>query len=347
MTFVTTIRIVATVCECTAIVTTTLRLYYRASRRHIGLDDAWAAFSLIAVIFLLAGAWIRSDASLPLHRRVLGYFMLNSCFTCVLWSARMSILFSIMRIIPRLMHMRRHTYFCAALFLIMWIVVLTQKLYICVHNDEWQHKPNAQCILGESVGGVELASEPIHRSIGRGMCSHSTTIADIIADTILVALPIRLLWDIGISSSTRKLLMAIFSASMVTTVVSIVHTAFELGPNRNAEAIAAHVEATVSLIICNLAVLVTWLVRLLRYGEDLDRAGGPTRRRGRRATPRRGPRSASGTPRSCSPPARWAVRAAAMRRTMMLRAARSCRRLSSTSAPRTASLPCPRRAGGL
>ncbi|TFY59904.1 hypothetical protein EVJ58_g5483 [Rhodofomes roseus] len=166
----------------------------------------------------------------------------------------MSILFSVMRIIPRLMNLRQYSYVCSVLFLIMWIVVLTQKLYICVHNNAWQSKPNVQCVLGESVGGVELAT-------------------DIIADSILVALPIRLLWDIGISSTTRKLLVAIFSASMITSIVSIVHTAFELSPNRNAEAIAAHVEAAVSLIICNLAVLVTWLVRLLRYGEDLESGG--------------------------------------------------------------------------
>ncbi|KZT70455.1 hypothetical protein DAEQUDRAFT_737396 [Daedalea quercina L-15889] len=252
--FATNIRIVATVCECAAIVTTTLRLYYRGSRGHVGLDDAWAAFSLLAAFFLLAGAWIRSDTSLPLDKRVMGYFMLNSCFTCVLWSARMSILFSIMRIIPRLMNLRRHSYFCAALFLAMWIAVLAQKLYICTHHTAWQAQKNVQCVLGEAVGAVELAT-------------------DIVADAILVALPVRLLWDIGISPPTRKLLMAIFSASMITTVVSIVHTAFELGPDRDAEAIAAHVEAAVSLIICNLAVLVTWLVRLLRHGEDLESGG--------------------------------------------------------------------------
>ena len=142
----------------------------------MGLDDAWAAFSLLAAVVLLVGAWLRSDVDLPLDERVKGYFMLVSCFTCVLWSAlppfcynrcsqrglcrsaRMSILFSIRRIIPRLMTLRRHADICAVLFLCMWIAVLTQKLYICTHDDAWQHKKNVQCILGESVGGLELAS---------------------------------------------------------------------------------------------------------------------------------------------------------------------------------------------
>lgn len=53
----------------------------------MGLDDAWAAFSLLAAVVLLVGAWLRSDVDLPLDERVRGYFMLVSCFTCVLWSA--------------------------------------------------------------------------------------------------------------------------------------------------------------------------------------------------------------------------------------------------------------------
>ena len=78
----------------------------------------------------------------------------------------MSILFSIRRIIPRLMTLRRHADICAVLFLCMWIAVLTQKLYICTHDDAWQHKKNVQCILGESVGGLELASQsPLRHSL--------------------------------------------------------------------------------------------------------------------------------------------------------------------------------------
>lgn len=156
----------------------------------------------------------------------------------------MSILFSIMRIIPRLMTLRRYANICAVLFLCMWIAVLTQKLYICTHHDAWQHKKNIQCVLGESVGGLELASQSSVRHSLSALSHILPCAADIVADSILVALPVRLLWDIGISSPNRKLLMAIFSASMITTIVSIVHTAFELSPNRNAEAIAAHVEVS-------------------------------------------------------------------------------------------------------
>ncbi|CCM04008.1 uncharacterized protein FIBRA_06165 [Fibroporia radiculosa] len=253
--FTTVIRVVATVCGVLSISLTVLRLYYRWYRRHLGYDDAWAAFSLVSVFFMIAGAWLRSQENVTNEQRVIGYFMLDVSFTCVLWSARMSILFSIMRIIPYLMTLRRWAYGSAILFGLMWIVMLSEKIAVCEINDAWKTNPEAQCVLGKPVGGVELAT-------------------DITADIILVALPIWLLWGINISASRRKLLMAIFSASIITTVVSIVHTSYELGPNRNAEGIAAHVEADMSLIICNLAVLMTWLVRTIFKGEDLESGGG-------------------------------------------------------------------------
>ncbi|KAI0938539.1 hypothetical protein AcW1_001753 [Taiwanofungus camphoratus] len=206
---------------------------------------------------MTGGAWIRSDIHAPQHTRVIGYYLTSVSFTCVLWSARMSILFSIMRIIPNLMTLRRYASACAALFIAMWIVMLVQKTYVCEHNTAWKTKPGVQCVLGKAVGAVELAT-------------------DITADIILVALPIRLLWDISISSSRRKLLITIFSASLITTIVSIVHAGFELSPDRDGEGITAHIEASTSLIICNLAVLVTWLVRVIRHGEDLESAPGFT-----------------------------------------------------------------------
>ncbi|PCH44855.1 hypothetical protein WOLCODRAFT_139288 [Wolfiporia cocos MD-104 SS10] len=251
MLFHESIRILATTCGCVAICATVLRLYYRWSRQHLGLDDAWAAFSLLFVFFLIAGAWLRSADDATDEHRITGYYMLETSFTCVIWSARMSILFSIMRIIPYLMTLRRYAYASMVLFLAMWLVMLVQKTYVCQHDSAWKHKQGAQCVLGKSVGAVELST-------------------DITADCILVALPIRLLWDISISESRRKLLITIFSASMITSIVSIIHASFELGPDRDGEGIAAHIEADTSLVICNLAVLVTWAVRAFRHGEDIE-----------------------------------------------------------------------------
>ncbi|KAI0634878.1 hypothetical protein C8Q77DRAFT_1055091 [Trametes polyzona] len=264
MSFVLTIRLVATILPAFGVFLTLLRLYYRWTRRHLGWDDAWAAFAGLCSVFLCAGAWTRSDtpATGPFHHsphvRVIGYYMLNVSFTCLLWAARMSILFSIIRLIPYLMALRLHAYICAGLFGLMWVALVIQKLIVCETNTAWKHSPGVQCVLGEAVGGLELAT-------------------DLLADIILVFLPMRLLWRISLSFGKRVLLQAIFSASMFTSIVSIVHGVYVFGSNRNAEGILAHIEASTALIVCNLAVLLTWLMRAFGHREDSE-AGPSTSR---------------------------------------------------------------------
>jgi hypothetical protein len=86
----------------------------------------------------------------------------------------------------------------------------------------------------------------------------------------------------------RRLLYGVFSASIGTTIVSIIHAYFVLGPSGLVEGMTANIEvrflpvvipirglthvhqASVSLLICNLAVLVTHIYRLVRGGADED-----------------------------------------------------------------------------
>ncbi|KAI0371241.1 hypothetical protein BV20DRAFT_193037 [Pilatotrama ljubarskyi] len=262
MSFVLTIRLLATILPAFAVFLTLLRLYYRWSRRHLGYDDAWAAFAVFCAFFMTAGAWTRSDtpATGPFHHspyvRMIGYYMLNVSFTCVLWASRMSILFSIIRLIPYLMAMRVHAYFCAVLFGLMWTALIIHKLVVCESNTAWKHLPGVQCVLGHAVGAFELAT-------------------DCVADIILVLMPMRLLWRIRLSFTKRVLLMGIFSASLFTTIVSIVHGVYVFSPNRNAEGILAHILASTALMVCNLAVLVPWLMRAFGHREDSE-GGDPT-----------------------------------------------------------------------
>ncbi|KAI0777246.1 hypothetical protein BD413DRAFT_467318 [Trametes elegans] len=261
MSFVLTIRLLATILPAFAVFLTLLRIYYRWSRRHLGYDDAWAAFAVLCAFFMTAGAWTRSDtpATGPFHHspyvRMIGYYMLNVSFTCVLWASRMSILCSIIRLIPYLMAMRVHAIVCAFVFGMMWIALIIQKIVVCETKPEWKHSPGVQCVLGHAVGGLELGT-------------------DFLADIILVLLPTRLLWRIRLSATKRALLMGIFSASMFTTIVSVVHGVYVFSSNRNAEGILAHIEASTALMVCNLAVLVPWMMRALGHRTE-DSEGAP------------------------------------------------------------------------
>ncbi|KAI0711363.1 hypothetical protein C8Q76DRAFT_769277 [Earliella scabrosa] len=255
--FIVTIRILATVLPAAATFLTSLRLYYRWSRRHLGWDDAWAAFAMICEIFLCAGAWTRSDTPQTgpfrhgLRVRVLGYYMLMVSFTCALWAARLSILCSVIRLIPYMMRMRYYAYTAAVLFGCMWAALLILKLYTCETNNTWKLGPGVQCVLGSTVAALELTT-------------------DFTADAILILIPIRLLWRIKLPPTRRVLLTGIFSASIFTTITSIVHGYYVLSHNRNAEGIWAHVMASTAVIVANLAVLVPWTMRAFGHHEESE-----------------------------------------------------------------------------
>jgi hypothetical protein len=74
-------------------------------------------------------------------------------------TARMSILYSVIRIIPLMMSLRRVARFCAVLFGCMWAALLIQKSYICGHDRAWELEKAPQCRLGLSVGILELVSK--------------------------------------------------------------------------------------------------------------------------------------------------------------------------------------------
>ncbi|EJF63843.1 hypothetical protein DICSQDRAFT_101936 [Dichomitus squalens LYAD-421 SS1] len=255
--FIVTIRILATLLPALGIMFTSLRLYYRWSRHHFGWDDGWAAFAIVCAFFLTAGAWTRSDTPKtgPFHHghhvRIIGYYMLNVAFTCVLWASRLSILCSIIRLIPYMMRLRNYAHVFSALFGIMWAALIIIKIVVCETDTAWKKTAGVQCVLGPAVAGIELAT-------------------DFIADLILVVLPIRLLWRIKLSTARRALLTGIFSASMFTTVVSIVHGVYVISRNRNAEGIWAHILASTAMIVCNLAVLVTWAMRAIGHRDDSE-----------------------------------------------------------------------------
>lgn len=167
----------------------------------------------------------------------------------------MAILCSIIRLIPHMMTLRIHAYMSAVLFGLMWAALIIQKLVICETDTKWKNGPGYQCVLGPAVGGLELASTSfLLQSL---LSSNMGFIADLIADAILVALPIRLLWRISLSPARRILLTGIFSASIFTTITSIVHGVYVFGDDRNAEGIWAHV--LVCLPVSPLRISLTYL----------------------------------------------------------------------------------------
>jgi hypothetical protein len=77
--------------------------------------------------------------------------------------------------------------------------------------------------------------------VGTSYFGHFARTADIAADFILMVVPIKLFQDI-LEKGLRRRLMLIFSASIMTTVVSLVHKGYILAHGEIRNLIAAGVE---------------------------------------------------------------------------------------------------------
>lgn len=221
-----------------AILCTIFRLVYRSWTHHFWWEDAWAAFALIADVACWICIWIDARFS-P--------WILAVSFTSVMWAARMSIVFSIIRITNQSgcgIH-QRITYVIAGSFACMWAGLVAQKINICQFHA---------CRMAGSVALSQL-------------------ITDVIADTFLVAAPLHLWRNLRFPRRRKILIMSAFSATILITVITIPHSIILFKIQRETPLLLAHVKAALSLIICNLLVIVTFVYRVCwKETFDLDQA---------------------------------------------------------------------------
>lgn len=110
--------------------------------------------------------------------------------------------------------------------------------------------PESLCHLGTQVAVLEI-------------------VTDIIGDIVLVAIPLRLFWNLRVDRSSRIRLITVFSMSVLTTIVSLCQNYYQIHNVGNADTDASTVQTFVSLLVCNLNVLVA-AVYQWRKGKDLE-----------------------------------------------------------------------------
>ncbi|KAI0041605.1 hypothetical protein FA95DRAFT_1501198 [Auriscalpium vulgare] len=224
-----------------AIGLTVARLWIRRDRYW--WDDAWACFSMISLMIQVAATFMFAEGLGHLSKSslVAAYYLMASTFSTVIWSARLSILFSIIRLDPD-PSTRRKLMWLAGVFVGALVFFVAQLLWVCEPHPEWKSLPLPQCRLTKQVAICQLVS-------------------DVIADFLLITLPLRLIHGVK-DRRLRHRVMFIFSTSIATTVVSLVHAAFILTSGGKNEVIAALVEDCISLTVANVPVVGSLLVRL-------------------------------------------------------------------------------------
>ncbi|KAI0041601.1 hypothetical protein FA95DRAFT_676715 [Auriscalpium vulgare] len=221
-----------------AIGLTVTRLWIRRGRHW--WDDAWASFSMFSLIIQVVATFIYAQGLDHMLESSM-YYLMVSTFYSVNWSARISILVSILRIDPD-PDARRKLMWLVGVFVGVLIFLVAQLLWVCEPHPEWKSQLLSQCRLTKQVAICQL-------------------VFDVIADFLLITLPLRLIQGVK-DKQLRHRVMFIFSTSIATTIVSLTHVAFILTSGGTKEGIAGVVEACVSLTVANVPIVGTALMRL-------------------------------------------------------------------------------------
>ncbi|OAX41688.1 hypothetical protein K503DRAFT_462117 [Rhizopogon vinicolor AM-OR11-026] len=251
------LRVSVTVIHTCTIALTSWRLWYKIIQRRWWLEDVWATTALVAVIISEASVWIFSEPplnSIPGDGPIVAYWLIMISFTIGLWSSRLSILCSIIRLSPPT---RIRTVACctASAFAAIAIALLVQKCWFCARHDDWKTASPLNCPLASSVGVAQV-------------------IADFLSDTTLVVLPVHILHQVNLPRDRRILILSVFSGNLLTTLLSIVHAVFFIKADPILRILTGEVEMAFCVIVCDLLPVVTCVHKVLRR-KDLEHSQRP------------------------------------------------------------------------
>ncbi|KAH7906981.1 hypothetical protein BJ138DRAFT_1161271 [Hygrophoropsis aurantiaca] len=230
--------------QCIAIFLMVFRLWYRFSIRRFWWEDAWAAVALFCGIAALISFWVHvGPAPGP---AIAAYWVYTFAFPCVIWAVRLSVLYSIIRLIYPVELSIRIANVSSALFTLLWAGVVGSKAYWCGSNIAWYKAATLSCSMPRGLDIYELCT-------------------DVVSDTILVGLSLRILWNIKLPGvGQRRMVLCVFSSSMIVTLTSLLRAAARLLHMTSLTVIASDFEMAASLIVCNLLVTVTYIYRTFR-----------------------------------------------------------------------------------
>jgi hypothetical protein len=254
----TQIEVAGIVLTIVAVIVTSFRLYLRAREKRLWIDDAWAALGMIFnfILLIVDCLYLQDYERYPQGTRVALYYMVAQFFYAVVWSSRISILFTIVRLtIPGTL-IRKVLMYAAIIFGTIWALLFSQLCWICETESGWKTQPHPQCDLGRSVAITQM-------------------ITDVLSDFFLIFAPFFFIYNVRLSRAQKVRVLSVFSTSAITTAVSLTHAYYIFSGGGTKEVMAAMVEASVSLIVANLSVVVAFIFRL-KAEEDSPAPSTPT-----------------------------------------------------------------------
>ncbi|KAF9233062.1 hypothetical protein BU15DRAFT_66921 [Melanogaster broomeanus] len=183
------------------------RIYFRIKIGRFWWEDGWAAIMLLSGILWMISQWafLLTNGSTSM---VFSWTYMIA-FTCIVTAGRMSILFSIIRIIHGSPRLKNLTYLSAVFFVACSVILIVEKAGQCATNRSWEQ--------------VLVSSENLFCRVNAQTSVFQFT-TDGIAVLMLVVLPLCMLWKVKLPRRQRRMILSIFASSIVMAIGALFHT---------------------------------------------------------------------------------------------------------------------------
>ncbi|CAA7260466.1 unnamed protein product [Cyclocybe aegerita] len=249
-----------------AIGSTVFRIVHRYRTKKLWWDDYLAFIPLTMDCALFIQLWCRFSRKFVSRDRMIESFWLASfLFLSVVWFSRMSLSLSVARIFPQRHKARRGGFILAVTFLLYAGSIILVTLTCRGGGRTWYRMESKHCLrtrTGHYIGGL------------------TATALDIAADAALIVYPLYVFWRVRLPRNQKRLVLVVSCASGLTLLSAVLLCIFwyggiNMGPHGSLlRSVTAQIEATISLIVCNLLVVTMFFYRLCRRIHNIEDSSG-------------------------------------------------------------------------
>ncbi|KAF8157967.1 hypothetical protein B0H34DRAFT_797398 [Crassisporium funariophilum] len=243
---------------------TVFRISHRFRKGQMWFDDWIVVLPFAFDATYLANSWLSfySPPSVVRYKVMPSFFFAIFLHFSVIWFSRISLSLSLARIFPPGHRARLLSFFLSALFLVFYLLTVILTTALCQGGGLPWYNINGRNCLTDSKGVAYS-----------GIVSIT---ADFLADSLLVLCPCMMLWRIRLPTNQRRLVLALFSASILTLMsvslfCALWYGKIYMGVNEDVlRTTTSHLEATTSLIVSNLLVVTMFFYRIFRRVDNVE-----------------------------------------------------------------------------
>ncbi|KAF5353026.1 hypothetical protein D9757_011864 [Collybiopsis confluens] len=266
-------QITITMALVIAIVTTAARICIRYRSGRLWWDDSCSAAVTLLIVLAAAGYYLVDAQDREIYncffehltlilmlgiialipsRKIAQTWILIVTYISAVWFGRISLILSIIRLIPPCMSLRKISELATIAFFLLWMSTLTAKVYACASDLSWYQLQNPACRLGGRIGLVLYETGAL-----------------VAGDLALIVIPLRLLWRISLESNKRRFAF-LRTIHEFSTIFTVIHAVFYIGQAWNLLSVTIKAELGAVLIAANLSVLTPYIYRLVNPEGDFD-----------------------------------------------------------------------------